>query len=251
METIKKHKWFIHSSALAVLVVAFILCAALFEHKTWLPNVLQALGTIIGMYLTLIIFLHSKEGADKQFKKQLEHLQALNHKQIEALQALTEKQIINQQELNSSQIETLKQTTDLQLRTLQDLNTKQIVALQELTEKQIEALHKTTFDQISAFERQHREVTSKLSDNSILLAEILGRELEKSIDLFDSAIKREEAKYNDLSGFKLLRTQQEKERQLTNQWNKIQRIKEGYEYLLNKYNQIRSYLGFGQKKLNG
>ena len=218
METLRKHKWLIHWCAFAFLVIGFVLSAIFFETKTWLPNILQTIGTIIGMYLTLIIFLYSKEGDEKQFHEHLNHLQNLNHKQIEALQLLTE---------------------------------KQISALQQLTEKQIDALHKTTYEQISSFEKQSREITLKLSDNSILLAEILGRELENSLGVYDDAIKREEAVYNNLSGFKLLRTKEEREIQLTNQWNKIQKIKQGYEYLVDKYNQIRSFLGFGQKRLNG
>ncbi len=229
MDEIKKHKWLIYWCSFGLLVLLFVLTALFFEHKPWIGNVLQALGTITGIYLTLILFLHSKEGTDKQFREHLDHLQNLNHKQIEALQQSTEKQIT----------------------TLHELNTKQITALQDLTEKQIEALHKTTYDQISAFEKQIREVTDKLSDNSILLAEILGRELEKSLNVYSDAIQREEARYKDLTGFKLLRTQQERQDQLNRQWNKIEQIKRGSEYLVNKYNQLKSFLGFGQNKLNG
>lgn len=214
----KKNKWFYHWSVFAILVSLFVFTAIFFENKSWVPNLLQTIGTVLGIYLTIIIFLFSKEDSDKQFREHIEHLQALNTKQIDALFEATE---------------------------------KQIKALQELTEKQIEALHKTTFDQITAFEQQTREVTNKLSDNSILLAEILGRELEKSIDVYNSTIKNEEAKLNDLSGWKLWRTPLEREQQLSIQWNRIQEFKNIYKYLVGKYNQVRRFLGFGTKQLNG
>ncbi len=220
------------------MVGLFVFVALYFNDKSWLSNALQTIGTISGVYLTIIVFLQSKEESDKQFRNHLEHLQLLNTRQIEALQTSTDKQIQALQELNAKQITALHELTD-----------KQISALQELTEKQIEALHKTTFEQISFFEQQTREVTNKLSDNSILLAEILGRELEKSLDLYNNAIKAEEAKYSNLSGWKLLRTPAEREQQLTNQWNRIQQIKKGYEYLMTKYKQVKEFLGFGQKKL--
>lgn len=240
MEKIKKHKWLIHWTIFCILIILFVFSALFFEHKLWIGNVLQTIGTIAGIYLTLIIFLYSKEGSDKQFREHLDHLQNLNHKQIEALQQLTEKQISTLQELNTKQIEALQNSTE-----------KQITTLQGLTEKQIEALHKTTYEQITSFEKQINEVTNKLSDNSVLLAEILGRELEKSLTIFDDAIKREEAKYKDLTGFKLLRTKEERDAQLNRQWNKIEQIKRGYEYIVNKYNQLRNFLGKNQKGLNG
>jgi len=240
MDKLRQHKWLINWAAFAVMVGLFIFVAIYFNNKPWLSNALQTIGTISGVYLTIIVFLQSKEESDKHFRSHLEHLQILNAKQIEAVQTTTDQQINTLQELNAQQIGALHELTE-----------KQITALQELTEKQIEALHKTTFDQISSFEHQMREVTNKLSDNSILLAEILGRELEKSIDVFTTAIKQEEARYNNLSGWKPFRTKDEKEQQLNNSWDKIQNIKRGLEYLMTKYNQVKQLFGFEQKQLKG
>lgn len=224
----RKHKWFVFWMIFSLLVIILIFATIYFEDKKWLPNFLQAVGTVTGIYLTLLIFLQSKEESDKQFRNQLEHLQELNSRQINALHASTEKHI----------------------NKLQEVTDRQISALQELTEKQIDALQKTTFDQINSFEKQISDVTNKLSENSILLAEILGRELEKSLDFYQGTIQREEAKYKDLSNWKLLRTPEEKENQLQIQWNRIVQIKRGYEYLVDKYNKVREYLGYGQKRLN-
>lgn len=214
----REHKWLINWTAFAVMVGLFVFVAIYFNDKNWLSNALQTIGTIIGIYLTIIVFLQSKEESDKQFQNQLNNLQRLNAQQIEAL----------------------RESTD-----------KQISALQELTEKQIEALHKTTFEQITSFEHQTSEVTTRLSDNSILLAEILGRELEKSIDIFTNAVNQEEARFNDLSSWKLFRTREEKEQQLKNSWNRIQYIKSGLDYLNSKYDKVRVFLGFGQRQLKG
>lgn len=207
IEKIKKHKWKIHSCVCGILLLLFVFTAIFFEDKNWLPNILQTIGTVIGIYLTVIIFLYSKEDSDKQFREHLGHLQ--------------------------------------------ELNAQQILALQTSTKEQIEALQFSTNQQISSFEREIREVTNKLSDNSILLAEILRRELEKSIETFNTALKTEEAKYSDLSGWKLFRTKEEKEQQLNNQWTKIQNFKRTLEYLVTKYNQVRQFLGFETKQLNG
>jgi hypothetical protein len=218
LKILREHKWLINWTAFAAMVGLFVFVAIYFNNKNWLSNALQTIGTITGIYLTIIVFLQSKEASDKQFQNQLNHLQRLNAAQIEAL----------------------RESTD-----------KQISALQELTEKQIEALHKITFEQITSFEHQTSEVTTKLSDNSILLAEILGRELEKSIDIFTNAVNQEEARFNDLSSWKPFRTKEEKEQQLKNSWNRIQYIKRGLDYLNSKYEKVREFLGFGQRQLKG
>lgn len=239
MKILKKYKWIINWFAFAILNGVFVYVAFQFEDKPWLPNVLQTLGTISAIYLSLIIFLQSKEGTDNQFREQLNHLQQLNSNQIIALQASTDRQIKALQDLNGKQIIALQDSTD-----------KQISALQELTERQIEALQRTTFDQISSFEKEIKEVTNRLSENSILLAEILGRELEKSIDLFNGVIQNEQARYNDLSGWKILRTPEEREVQLKNQLVRIEQLKKAVDYLIEKYNNVRKFLNFGQRKLN-
>jgi hypothetical protein len=200
MEKIKKHKWTIHWVAFSILITLFVFVAFLFEDKPWLGNVLQSLGTVSGIYLTIIIFFHTKEESDKQNKQYLEYLQLLNSKQIDALQ--------------------------------------------KATEQQIEALQKSTSDQISAFEKQISEVTEKLSENSIILAEILGRELEKSIEVYSKSLKKEEAKFKELADWKLLRTPAEKEQQLEMQKKRILTFRNLYNYLVDKYNSVRQYLGY-------
>lgn len=201
-----KNKWLIHWLSFGLLIFIFVFTAVVFQRENWIGNVLQTVGTIAGIYLTIIIFLNSKEDSDKQYRKHLENLQKLNAKQIEVMQ--------------------------------------------ELTAKQIAALQKSTNDEISSFEKQITEVTNKLTDNSILLAEILGRELEKALGLYENAIKKEQKKYKNLSDWKLLRTIEERELQLNIQWDRIEYIKNGYNYLVDKYNQLKKFLRIDQKSLD-
>jgi hypothetical protein len=295
MISTKNYKWTLHWSIFGILISLFVLVALFFENKNWIGNVLQTIGTVTGIYLTIIIFLLSKEDSDKQSREHLNELQKLNNIQIEALQSSTEKQINTLQDLNAKQIDALKNSTDKQITALHELigkqieavqssTTKHITSLQNLTgqqiealktstekqieafkeisakdneslrvstEQQVDALHKATYAEISSFEKKITEVTEKLTDNSFLLAEILGRELEKSIAFYDSSVKTEEARYNDLSKWKFLRTPQEKQQQLNGQWDKIEQIRNGLNYLIQKYNQVKSFLGFGKKKLQG
>lgn len=239
-ELFKKHKWRFYWAMFGLMVGCLILLAISFEDRPWLGNALQTIGTVAGLYATLLLYLQTKEENDKQFREHLNHLQELTTKEIEAVKVGTDKQI-----------EALKELTDLQIRSFQELTENQISAIQQATEKQIDALQKSTFDQINSFEKQTTEIATKLSDNSILLAEILGRELEKAIDLYSHAINQEQAKYNDLSGFKLLRTDAEKKHQLTIQGQRIEAIRRGYEYLLDKYNKLKSFFGLGTKSING
>ena len=104
MKFIRKNKWIFHWTTFSVLIWLIAFSVIKLEGKTWLPNFLQAIGTITGIYLTIIIFLQSKEESDKQFRNQLEHLQHLNANHILALQNSTDKHINALQELTDKQI---------------------------------------------------------------------------------------------------------------------------------------------------
>jgi len=121
-DSLKQHKWTIHWSIFVLLIVLFVLTAIFYENRIWVGNVLQTQGTVIGIYLTIIIFLFSKEDSDKQFREHLEELQKLNLKQIQAVQSSTQQQVTTLQELNGKQIEALQSSTEKQIYTLQDLH---------------------------------------------------------------------------------------------------------------------------------
>ncbi len=236
---LKKHKFKFQWCAFILLIAMFIFVAVYFENKTWISNALQTIGTITGIYLTIIVFLQSKEGADKHVREQIDKLQELNTKQINAIDSSTKEQIQILQETNEKKIQTIKEETD-----------RQIASWQEITEKQIETLNRTTNEQITSFENEIREVTDELFKNSILLAEILGRELEKSLNLYNNALEKEETELRNLSRWKFLRTESEKEIQIRHQKQKVSNVKQGYSYFKSKYDDVMSFLGNGLKRLN-
>lgn len=257
----KRTKWTKFWVGLAFLVISFLVVFIRYPDESWTENVLQTLGTVTGIYLTLLVFLKSKDDSDQQFKAHLEHLQRLSQDQIQAVQKSSEDQIKLLQELNSIQIKVLQDSTEKHVKALYEANQveitafkeatdKQIDAIQSSTEKQIDALQKTTYEQISSFENNIREVTNKLSDTSILLAEILGRELEKAMDIYYTSLNKEKSRYKNMSSWKLMRTPEEREEQLKNQLQKIEQFEKTVDYFREKYNQLRQMFGLGQNRLN-
>jgi len=205
LEGIRKHKWRFYWTIFGLMAASVVLLAVFFESKTWLGNAIQSIGTVVGLYATILVYLQSREESDRQFREHLEHLQNLNAREIEELH--------------------------------------------KATEKQIEALHQSTLAQISAFEKQTREIAEKLAENSILLAEILGRELEKAISQTTALLEQEERQLNDLKGFKLFRTEQEKLAQVAKKQSRLAFIKNWIDYWNVKYNRLMNYFGFNQKLL--
>ena len=202
----KNYKWIIHWFIFSTIAIVLIVISLFSEKTEWIKDMMQTLATISGIYLTLIIFLQSKEESDKHFREHIDYLQKLNKNQIDVLT--------------------------------------------ENTQKQIEALQDSTSEQISSFEQQINLVTNKLSDNSILLAEILGRELEKAIELYDKTLKSETIKYNNLFGFKIGRTKEDRAKQINRQFEKLNQIQNGFNYLTGKYKELKNYLGNNNKLIS-
>lgn len=221
MSFFRKHKWILHWSALMIIVAVFIFLALFFEDKPWIGNILQTVGTIAGVYLTILIFLISKEGSDKQFRAHLEELQKLNTNQINALE----------------------KTTNRQIEKLQELNERHIDELNNSTQRQVDVIQESTYAQISAFEKQITEVTNELTNNSILLAEILSGELEKLISRQNESLARENQRLTKLQNWKLLRTPEERDNQLKHQFNRIKNLQNWNHSLVRKYREVRKYLG--------
>lgn len=202
---LKEYKWVIHWSFFSIIIIVLIIIT-LFSKKTeWIKDMIQTLATISGIYITLIIFLQSKEESDEQFREQINQLQQLNQKQIDTL----------------------------------TLN----------TQKQIETIQNSTSEQVSSFEHEINIVVNKLSDNSILLGEILARELEKAIQLYNKTLEKETSKYKSLLSFKIGRTKEEREIQIKKQLQILDNIRKGFNSLVNKYQNLRNHFG-NNNKLN-
>lgn len=228
---LKNKKWNFFYFFLVLMVLALVYVAIDYAEKSWLPNALQTIAIIIGLLSTFLIFFKSNEDSEKKNTENLKNLQKFNSDHIKALQIATEKQIETLRELNVFHINALKESTSSQIR-----------AVQELTEKQINALHNTTNIQISAFENEISEVVTKLSDNSIILGEILGRELEKSLEYYNRLLASEKRLYKEAYGFKVFRTDEERNREISLRSKRIKGFQSLILVLNEKYKLVKEFL---------
>lgn len=223
---ISKYKWPLSWLPFGLGVAGTIWLAVFFEDKTWLPNVLQTASIVLGIYLSLIVYLHSLEQSKKGTEEQIRELQRLNNLEIEAMRELFQKQI-----------DSLTENTD-----------KQMNHFQELTEKQIETIQQSTYDQISAFEKQTNGMIQELSENTYLLAEILGRQLEDAILDTDNKIANAERVYSKLKEFQVGRNLQEKNSQLKTQVGFIEYLKNLRQHFTDKYNSVQNFLNGNEQQ---
>ena len=206
---IRKHKWIIHWSAFGLLVSLFVFTAIYFEGKTWVGNVLQTIGTVAGIYLTIIIFLFSKESSDQQFSEQLEHLQSLNAKHIEALQGSTERHI-----------DSLSENTN-----------KQIIAINEATNRQIEN-----------YAKQTSELLTHLKDHSLILAELLRMELNDALSYADQQLSASKNTLQKVKEWTLLRNPIQKASQIKKQTKMVEDWESYKDWLTKKQYQVNQFL---------
>lgn len=212
---------------LVILITMFLFSATSFQNKEWKGDVLQCLGLVIGIYLTLMLFFKSNKSSDAQFREQIEHLQRLNNDQIAALQKANQEQISK----------------------LQELNNKQVLTTEKSTEDQINAYSNSINEQILSFEKNIRHVSNRLVDNSELLAELLSRELEKEIFKLNDKMKNEQKAYGRLMNWKPLRTREEKQQQLKNCNTRFEEIKNLFKALVEKYHDVQEFLNNGYSEI--
>lgn len=133
----------------------------------------------------------------------------------------------------------------LQLAHLQQLNQQEIEAMRELFQRQIDALAENTNKQIQQHAEQTNRVVQKLENNSILLAELLSKQLEDTLRETDEQIATEEKRLRDLNGWKWLRTPEEKRVQLTQQHGALNWRRRWRQYWGQKYDQLKQHFGPG------
>lgn len=115
---------------------------------------------------------------------------------------------------------------------------EQMDHMQALTQKQIEALAANTDRQIQQYSSETLKVVSKLGENSLLLAELLKRELEEAIGDNNANLEHAERAYQKAQGFLIGRTQVERATQLQQHQNFIQRLRGWGGYIQRKYNNL-------------
>lgn len=122
---------------------------------------------------------------------------------------------------------------------------EQLEHMQALTQKQIEALAHNTDRQIQQYSKETLKVVSKLSDNSLLLAELLKRELENAIGDNNTNLLHAEKALVQAQGFHIGRTQQERAVQIAQHQSFIQRLRTWGDHIEQKYHNLTNAFGNG------
>lgn len=221
MNQIAIYKWKLAWCCFAILIAVF--CVVMYHHydKTWFGNFVSAFGVLLTLYPTLIIFVQSRADSEKSTRNQLDHLQKLSQQELE-----------KSEQLNQKHIDKLDASTK-----------EQIAEFKKTTAEQIKAIEENTNRQIENYIKQTTEIVAKLNDNSVLLAEILLRQLEEKLGELNTQLNNAYAQYKDLQGFKFLRTNQEREEQLNRQRSFINRVEQAITYVRNKLQQVKAFLG--------
>lgn len=124
MTLLKRFKWPIYWSFFAVLVSSCVLFVYLEETKDPAGEsahrelLVEMLGSFTGVYLSLLIFMKSKEHADQQNREYLEHVQHNNNLHIQAMMQATERQIEEYRRNAERQIAAILEASQLQVKAM-------------------------------------------------------------------------------------------------------------------------------------
>ena len=199
------------------MTVGFIWGIFYFQEESWYGGYVQSTVTIIPLLFGLIVFLISRADGDESHQQQLRKMDELNDDKIQILK-----------DGFQSQIDALMESTNKQIENYQTETSKHIKAIQESTQEQIQS------------NREHTEaVVKRLEENSTLLAEILMRQLEEALEEFQGRLNQANAEMENLKGWKLFRSRDQRQKQLRQQEVKINIITKGYNYLMEKYKMIK------------
>lgn len=117
MQTIRKHKWRLYWSGLIVLIVLMVCLfwqvdgsESTFQKQ--LELAIESLGAFCGVYLTLIIFLKSRDDMTQQDRERAQHQESLHQKQIAVLLNSTDHQIESFRTIVREQTRVLTETLE-------------------------------------------------------------------------------------------------------------------------------------------
>jgi hypothetical protein len=130
-------------------------------------------------------------------------------------------------------------TTREYMQHLQQLNQEEIAEMRKLFQQQMDHLSAQTNRQITEYSRETLKVVSKLEENSLLLGEILKRNLEESISDFNSRLAQAQIDLSKVESWQPMRTPEQKAAQVANQYTRITQLQQARDYLLTKYHKLR------------
>ena len=103
-------------------------------------------------------------------------------------------------------------------------------------------MEENTDKQISNNTQQTSYLINELKNNSVLLGELLCRQLEDSIVATQKEITKANRKFGTTQEWKLLRTPQEKEEQINRIGDFVNRLENSLQYFTDKYNKVKQFL---------
>jgi len=142
--------------AIIVAIQLMLLCAPKMENK--LELVINVLAAFSGIYLTLLIFLRSKENSEKEHFEAMKHMKELHTAQIDVLIAGTERQISLWQQITARQTRELVDAIRSQKHTAhnnEDAVVKAIKANYELSKIDYD-IEKSEFELMEAKEEMKK-----------------------------------------------------------------------------------------------
>lgn len=221
MNQIAEYKWKLAWCCFAILIAVF--CVVMYHHydKTWFGNFVSAFGVLLTLYPTLLIFVQSRADSEKSTRDQLDHLQKLSQQELEKSEQLTQKHI---DKLDASTKE-------------------QIAEFKNTTAEQIKAFEENTNKQIQNYVAQTTEIVKRLEDNSVLLAEILLRQLEEDMTILNNKLVEANKNFEDRSKWKWLRSPADREAELGRWKRYINSLQQKLNYLNEKWKQVKAFLG--------
>lgn len=138
--------------------------------------------------------------------------------------------------LNIENNKKMAANTQLQLDKIAENTDRQIEEIRIATEKEVNAILIATEKQIENYRQETGKLVREMRTSSELLAGILQRQLEEAAVDANQQIINAKRHYQDVAGFKLLRTRQEKEVQLN-------RAKSNIETATNRFNFFKEQIG--------
>lgn len=147
--------------------------------------------------------------------------------------------------LNIENNKKMAANTQLQLDKIAENTDRQIEEIRLATEKEIEAIRNATDRQIQNYQEETRKLVGEMRTSSELLAGILQRQLEEAITATDQQLIQARHHYQNLSGFKLLRTPEEKASQLRRQKGLIDAVTNKLLFFKNQYERVVNFFRGG------
>jgi hypothetical protein len=133
-----------------------------------------------------------------------------------------------------------EKATREQMAHLQKLNQEEIAEMRILFQRQMDHMAEQTNRQIMEYSRETLKVVSKLEENSLLLGEILKRNLENAIDDYEGREADANHALVKAESFQLLRTPEQKAAEMQRRRAHLERVRSVKNFFVDMYHRVAS-----------